>query len=313
MDVVLLSCPTAMCNVRPLAAVVLNMCHVHKDLVPASISAKKYAADVGERIFVALAHIRRLYLSVVRWKQACRGLTDAKIQELKQLLAPLGPFKFSDMDDVDPSELPADVTLSQVSLDSSGFPNLLNDPEPAQDMAPTCHYDDDEDMFGDDDILNQAPFAPPPATKLAMRSQKIKEAAEAQAAVDAACEGAEPTAKGKTKAKAKGKANAMLQSNLGAQSKAKATTKVKVSPNAKAKAKAKAKADAAQTQANHLRATYATAKSHICCKDPATGKKPLWVAITDTQSPEHKKLIRRIMDETPRTKADALSLRDSLL
>ena len=184
--------------------------------------------------------------------------------------------------------------LSQVSLDSEGYPKLCGnsfDSPPAKDQR-TVMYDEE-----DDQILN-AQFTPIPATKALMRQARI-EGEEKESSKDEDTFSTKKTA---------------------AATASKSAPKPKPAPKAAAKPAPKAAAEkvAAEVISYKVNGKNVTIKlgcytkqSYIQCKEASKWK--LWAAISQNKSSRHAELMRQVFVRKPPNKVAAISYRDKIV
>ena len=162
---ILVLCPDGTVNQKPLSDGLETAAYSFRELAPRS-GVGKWAADRAYAIFVMLNHLRRLKYSPLRQRQAKGAMTAADWIAIESLLSHVEGGEADGQDEPVREEFP----LSQISLDSEGYPKLCGnsfDSPPAKDQR-TVVYDEE-----DDKILS-AQFSPIPATKALMRQARLE-------------------------------------------------------------------------------------------------------------------------------------------
>lgn len=183
-------------NMKPLTTALSNIFARFAELVPSTISTVKYAQETADRIFTVLAHLRRLFHSPVRWRQASRGLSEAEVDKLTELVKPMGTRPGSSQASASPIGSPKKQLsrkASEISVDSDGFPSML--------QSPTCSAPMQMSGMGaksSQKLENELNFSPIPATKLLMKQAKEEERAALEVAEEEGEDKPSKKLKGKT-------------------------------------------------------------------------------------------------------------------
>ena len=178
-----------------------------------------------------------------------------------------------------------EVPLSQVSQDEFGLPKV-----PCSDAS------SDLDMG-----------TPLPISKQEIRTKKAALAAGAEAATDNEQVCKRPGSKIRRPAASGGKAKGKPQSKASSLKRpaAKEEETAGVNENTESKDSGRKENEV------QLFTTFGTDQSYICAKED--NKRKLWVAVSKRQSNNHADLIRKIFLERPKSKAEALKLRQKHL
>lgn len=253
------------------------------DVNPQRMSADRFASEVASQLIVLLNHTRKAFGNENCFRQAFESLRDDQIKAMRDLQTHyaertdeehLQPILASPSPTKRPRDSTADtegIGLSQISLDSQGYPSMLGRAESHFTETDTLLYpasikaapgrtgprhDDDASSL----LAAAMNTSPTPATKQEVRRQRA-EAKGSPKAKASPKKKAAPKAKAKASPKAKAKANP----------KAKTSSNAKVCPKAKAKPQAPfdAKSEAAPQQANSPKKIKGKAQAH----HPASGVK----------------------------------------
>ena len=215
------------------------------DVNPQRMSADRFASEVASQLIVLLNHTRKAFGNENCFRQAFESLRDDQIKAMRDLQTHYAerpdeehtqPILASPSPTKRPRGSTADtegISLSQISLDSQGYPAMLGRAESHFTESDTVLYpasikaapvrtgprhDDDASSL----LAAAMNTSPTPATKQEVRRQRAE-------------------AKGSPKAKASPKKKAAPKAKASPQKKAAPKAKAKASPKAKAKANPKAK------------------------------------------------------------------------
>ena len=243
---------------------------------------KRFGQEWSDRFTVILGHLRRLQ-QPVRWNQAVQSMSDPDIGVLEGLV------------DLLEDELPA--KKAKLPKPAAELTSILRKPletlqKPEKNFA--LVNDMEEDGLGD--IL-------PEQEEIPLTQDLVSELSPCESLPKV------PTSKDRIKAVWDRESGEDAEKPM----KKPAAKQMKRPAAATATTESSSSGSKLLPKGVHYKATYASEKSYLQYKCPATGKFKLLVNCTKGTSPDHKNVIRAILEDKPRSRDRALQMRNFLV